>query len=318
MSHPIIMDSLLKFFFITVILLLSAAVREIQGDAMVTGTVFCDQCKDGQRSFFDYPLDGAKVVVACGGNDGQVTMWKEETTNMMGSYAMRFNGSPDLRGCYAQVSGTNSAAGCGASAGPPKNLKLMFEIFDMAFYTVDALISQPAQPMPFCPNRTSNPTTNPIPTPTPTPNPTLPVPGPPPPTVRLPPLPPAPFLEASACPTQNWLMQEYRCYWKVVSPETKVAVAFGLIAAKSYGTDMTLQEGLLGRGDLYRTLLREGTTALLNSYNSMQFPYPTLGVIEHMNMALLGSSSQVLLTALRFKRANSGFGKVGCKFTPCN
>ncbi|XP_043712274.1 protodermal factor 1 isoform X2 [Telopea speciosissima] len=316
MSHPIIMDSLLSFFFSTAILLLSTAVREIRGDAMVTGTVFCDQCKDGQRSFFDYPLDGAKVMVACGGNDGQMTMWKEETTNMLGSYTMRFEGSPDLRGCYAQVSGTTSNAGCGASAGPPENLKLMFEMFDMALYTVDALISQPAQPMPFCPTRSSNPTPNPNPNPNPTPTPTPTLPLPSPPSVKLPPLRPAPFLEASACPSQNWLMPEYKCYWKVVSPDTKVAVAFGLTAAGRYGTDMTLHEGLQGRGDLYRTLLREGTTALLNSYNSIQFPYPTLGVITDMNLALMGSSRQALLTALRFKRANSG--KVGCKFTPCN
>ena len=56
-------------------------------------------------------------------------------------------------------------------------------------------------------------------------------------------------------------------------PDTKVAVAFGLLAARRYGTYMTLWQGLQGRGDPYRTLLREGTTAFLNSYNSLQFPY---------------------------------------------
>ncbi|KAL2537748.1 Pollen Ole e 1 allergen and extensin family protein [Forsythia ovata] len=101
-------------------------------------------------------------------------------------------------------------------------------------------------------------------------------------------------------------MPEYKCYWKVVSPDTKVAIIFGLIAGRRYGTDMTLWEGMNGRGDPYRTLLREGTTALLNSYSSIQFPYHPLGVIQHMNWALMGSTRQVLHTALSFLRANSG------------
>jgi len=117
----------------------------------------------------------------------------------------------------------------------------------------------------------------------------------------------------------KWMMPEYKCYWKVVEPDTKVAVAFGPVAAWKYGTDMSLFEGLHGRGDTYRTLLREATTALLNSYNSVQFPYPSLTVINRMNWALLGSSQQALLMALRFKRANTGFsGRVGCNFSPCS
>ncbi|KAJ0010523.1 hypothetical protein Pint_34369 [Pistacia integerrima] len=81
---------------------------------------------------------------------------------------------------------------------------------------------------------------------------------------------------------------------------------------------MTLWEGLQGRGDPYRTLLREATTALLNSYNSLEFPYNTVGVVTHTNRALRGSSRSVLLTAFRFLKANSGStGKVSCKLTPC-
>ncbi|KAL0422878.1 UNVERIFIED_CONTAM: putative amidase [Sesamum latifolium] len=131
-------------------------------------------------------------------------------------------------------------------------------------------------------------------------------------------MPPVPFLEASACPYQKWMMPEYRCYWKVVTPDTKVAVVFGLIAANKYGTDMTLGQAMKGRGDPYRTLLREGTTALLNSYNSIQFPYHPLGVIQHMNWALMGSTRHVLHTALSFMRANSGTGtNATCRFTTC-
>ncbi|PON55087.1 hypothetical protein PanWU01x14_190150 [Parasponia andersonii] len=112
-------------------------------------------------------------------------------------------------------------------------------------------------------------------------------------------------------------MPEYKCYWRVVNPETKVSVVFGSLAARRYGTDLTLWGALQGRGDPYRTLLREGVTSYLNSYNSLQFSYNTIGVILHMNWALMGSPRSVLLTALRFRRANSGHGVVSCKFTPC-
>lgn len=115
------------------------------------------------------------------------------------------------------------------------------------------------------------------------------------------------------------MMPEYKCYWRGVNPDTKVALAFGLLAARRYGTDISLWQGLRGRGDPYRTLLREAITALLNSYNSIQFPYHTLGVIQHMNWALLSDNTHtVLMTALHFLRANSGYGtNVSCKFTPC-
>ncbi|KAL0334616.1 UNVERIFIED_CONTAM: hypothetical protein Sradi_4673500 [Sesamum radiatum] len=129
------------------------------GDAMVTGTVFCDQCKDGQISLFDYPSYGVKVTMACPGSDGQFTTWGEETTNWVGNYAMRFEGTPNLSGCYTQVSGTGQGSnGCGAVAGPPKYVRLMFDMFDTEMYTVDPLLAQPAQPMSFCPKAaTPNP-----------------------------------------------------------------------------------------------------------------------------------------------------------------
>lgn len=115
----------------------------------------------------------------------------------------------------------------------------------------------------------------------------------------------------------NWTMPEYKCYWRAVNPDTKVATIFGPFAGRRYGTDMTLWQGLQGRGDAYRTLLRESITSLLNSYNTFQFPYHTIGVIQHTNWALMGSPRSVLLTALRFKRANSGYGNISCRFTPC-
>jgi hypothetical protein len=51
------MDWLEKLFFAGFIIL-AAAIDAAQADAMVTGTVFCDQCKDGERSLFDYPIYG--------------------------------------------------------------------------------------------------------------------------------------------------------------------------------------------------------------------------------------------------------------------
>ncbi|CAI9104712.1 OLC1v1003445C5 [Oldenlandia corymbosa var. corymbosa] len=301
-------------FFAAFLIIISAAIHGVSGDTMVSGTVFCDQCKDGQVSLFDYPLHGIKVTIACPGGDGKLTTWREETTSWAGGYAMRFGGTPDLRACYAQVSGNAGSSGsCGASAGPAQSLKLMFDMFGMAMYTVDPLISQPAAPMSFCP-RTSSPV--PVPTPvTPVKSPpTTPTPSPP----AVPKLPPIPFVDASVCPYQKWIMPEYRCQWKVVTPDTKVAVAFGLIAAQRYGTDLTLWHGMQGRGEPYRTLLREGTAALLNSYNTIQFPYHPLAVVASMNYALTaGSTQQVLRTALRFMRANSGDGHVSCKLSPC-
>ncbi|XP_057966607.1 protodermal factor 1 [Malania oleifera] len=326
------MDSQHKFL-LAAFLILASAIGGAQAYAMVSGTVFCDQCKDGQISLFDYPLNGAKVMVACADSNGQVTMWREETTNWFGCYSMKFDGTPDLSSCYAQVSGSGQGSkGCGAAPGPAQNLRLTFSMFDMEIYTVDSLLSQPAQPMSFCPG-SSSPAPGPV-TPTRPPTPYVPAPvttppstNPPvfrlppmphlPPLPRLPPMPPVPFLEASACPFDKWTMTQYKCYWKVLSPGSKVALVFGPVVARRYGTDITLWKGLQGKGDPYRTLLREGTTALLNSYNSLQFPYHTLGVVQHMNWALMGSPKDVLLTALRFKRANSGSSNVTCKFTPC-
>ncbi|PIA56896.1 hypothetical protein AQUCO_00700920v1 [Aquilegia coerulea] len=339
------METLFKMlspsFILFLVLLLVAFVQKTRGDAMVSGTVFCDQCKDGHRSLFDYPLSGMKVRVTCD------SMEKEETTNWLGSYTVSFEGSPDLSGCYAHLleDGQGSTK-CGAVAGPAQQLKLMFKIFGMEMYAVDSLLSQPARPMSICP--AVHPPPSPVgaaprpPSPVgAVPSPRLPSPVKPPsspvgvvprppspvgalPTPVMPPsppraIPPIHFFQASACSHEIWTRPEYRCHWTFVQPDTKVAVAFGLIAARKYGNDMSLWQGIQGRGNIYRTLLREGTTALLNSYNSIQFHYPTLSVLYHMNSALMGTPRQALMTALRFKRANSGYGNSGarCNLTPC-
>lgn len=56
------MDPLINKFklcFLAASLLLFATVH---GHAVVTGTVFCDQCKDGEISIFDYPINGKYVT----------------------------------------------------------------------------------------------------------------------------------------------------------------------------------------------------------------------------------------------------------------
>jgi hypothetical protein len=61
MSSQIILSALLPlsiiFFFI-------GGTLRVNADTIVTGMVFCDQCKDGERSFFDYPLFGTFSFVS--------------------------------------------------------------------------------------------------------------------------------------------------------------------------------------------------------------------------------------------------------------
>ncbi|CDY46203.1 BnaA07g03670D [Brassica napus] len=279
-------------------------------------------------------------------------MSREETTNWLGGYVMRFDGTPDLSNCYAQVSDNGaqqqgSSSSCSVASGPAQKLKLLFSFFGFETFAADVLLTQPVQPMSYCPKPPPAPVMSP------------PHQAPPPPEVKLPPSPPkpqVPVLPPPQAPVTSpppatspphlfppvsfsliyfllinsvlhtsltfglcdlyrlWIRPEYRCYWRVIGPDTKVAVAFGLIAGRRYGTDMTVREALDGRGEAYKTLLREATTALLNSYNSLGFPYNSIAVITHTNLALLGNSQHdVLMTAIRFIKANSGT----CKFTVC-
>ncbi|KAJ4759830.1 Pollen Ole e 1 allergen and extensin family protein [Rhynchospora pubera] len=329
MARPIVMFVLLP---VSIILFLMGEVLRVNADTMVTGMVFCDQCKDGQRSFFDYPLYGAKVVIECGGGNGP----EEDTTNWFGNYAVRFDGSVDLTGCTARV--VEAPGQCGSGFGPAQELTLIFRFFGSAMYTAAPLLAQPGVPMSYCPKDENPSPPQPVLSP-PSPPRLLPPPlmSPPPQVlpapVRLPPVLPPPYppiarlpplfptMQAAACPHEKWLMPQFQCYWKVVTPNTSVALAFGPIAAARYGPDMTLWDGLQGRGDAYHTLLREATTSLLNSYNSLRFFYSSLRVIGDMNAALLGSTHQALRTALRFRRANSGVlgsDRLACNFSPCN
>ncbi|EPS65113.1 hypothetical protein M569_09672, partial [Genlisea aurea] len=122
--------------------------------AIVGGTVFCDQCKDGQISVFDFPIRGIRVEVVCPSRDGEFHVVGEETSNWFGGFAVRFGWVSSLSGCYAQIAGGGEGGGlsyCAAAGGPPKALRLVFRILGFQMYTVDPLLSQPLDPMPFCP-----------------------------------------------------------------------------------------------------------------------------------------------------------------------
>ncbi|XP_074304444.1 uncharacterized protein LOC141639166 isoform X2 [Silene latifolia] len=293
---------------------------------MLSGTVFCDQCKDGQLSVFDYPLSGMKVAMVCPGSDGQMIMVEECTTNMLGNYGFTFPGTPDLTRCYTQIVSANSNS-CGAATGPPKTARLMFTMFDMAIYTVDPLISQPAQPMSYCSTSSSPTTHSPPPLTVGSSSPVSPS-TPPrefspifrlPPIPGLPPFPSSPFLQQTACSYKKWMMGKYKCKWGAMKPEMRVGLVLSPLAGNKYGRDMTLYKGLQGRGDPYKTLLREAITSLLNSYNNFDFPYNAFQVVTHFNAALAGSNTTVLVTALRFKRANSGgHAQIPCNLTSCH
>ncbi|KAL8234412.1 hypothetical protein R6Q59_020512 [Mikania micrantha] len=318
------------------VLAAAAAIDVARGDTTVTGTVFCDQCKDGRFDALDYPLGGIRILLACPAEHGQFVVMREETTNWLGAYTTSFVGTPDMGGCRAQLSG--DVQGCGAVVGPAQDLRLTLKMFDSQMYTVDPLVAQPDIRSPLCPQTSplpeqplpSFPPPNNLSPPLPSlpPMSQLPVLSPPiteslpmsplPPLPPLPPMPTKPFFNASACPYQMWMMAQHKCYW-VLDPETKVGLVFGPLASSRYGTNITLRDSINGMGDPYQTLLREGTTALLNSYASTQFVYQPIDVVRRLNWALTdGSSQQLLMAALRFIKANSGqIGNTTCKFTFC-
>ncbi|XP_040376988.1 uncharacterized protein LOC102719461 [Oryza brachyantha] len=319
----------------------AAGTTTASSSTVVAGMVFCDQCKDGARGLFDYPLYGARVAIQCGGGDSPLTV-RECNTNWFGGFSVRMEGTPEMNRCTARV--VQATGHCGAATPTaPRELTLAFRMLGLALYTVPPLLSQPLRAMDFCPappvalapSSSSSPLAPPPVSPPLPPlwrrrprrlppiwTPTLPKPEPPVETTTTPPPPPP---QGSACTFDKWAeIGLHGCNWKVVTPNTTVAMAFGPAAAQRYGSEMTLREALEGRGDMYRTLLREATAALLNAYYNAPaagFLYPTTAsVIDHMNGALLGSPERVLLEGARFRRANSGGGritKIPCDLTPC-
>lgn len=71
-------------FLLLASLILASSVYRARADATVTGTVFCDQCKDGGVSLFDYPLNGKK---------------KKKKKNLIADHHIH---------CFLQSPGTNS------------------------------------------------------------------------------------------------------------------------------------------------------------------------------------------------------------------
>ncbi|KAF0897530.1 hypothetical protein E2562_038895 [Oryza meyeriana var. granulata] len=331
---------------VLLLLVLKAAATTTSSSTVVAGMVFCDQCKDGARGLFDYPLYGARVAIQCGGGGDTPLTVRECNTNWFGGFSVRMEGTPEMNRCTARV--VQATGHCGAATpSAPRELTLAFRMLGLALYTVPPLLSQPLRAMDFCPAPAAAPPAAavalaPVSLPAPplpplwrrrprrlppiwrrAPTPTLPKP------VETTTTPPPAQPQGSACTFDKWAdLGLHGCNWKVVTPNTTVAMAFGPAAAQRYGSEMTLREALEGRGDIYRTLLREATAALLNAYYNAPaaggFLYPTTAsVIDHMNGALLSSAQRVLLEGARFRRANSGGGtgritKLPCDLTPCN
>ncbi|PIA47333.1 hypothetical protein AQUCO_01400180v1, partial [Aquilegia coerulea] len=270
------------------------------GDALVRGFVYYDQCKDGLIDTSDYPINGVEVKVACKWNVGKalVDVYTEAgvNTTSFGSYIARFL-DDNFIGCKATLSGQGfNESHCQLYETEPSQARLISRLNDTSFYLVDSLLSHPAQPKTFCLPRSS---------PSPAP-------------LQAPSMMPSEvcsfFDEVSVCSYEIWTRPWNKCNWKVVQPDTKVADAFGPYVASKYGIDMTLWEGLQGKGEVYRTLLREAIAALLNSYNNFQFEYPTSVIFHYMDLAIASNPQQALKTALQFKKANSGSC---CGLTPC-
>lgn len=216
-------------FFLGFILVTGVAVHVAEAQTTVTGTVFCDRCKDGKLSALDYPLAGniythlhrvdntffvcfkdvfflflffagSNITVTCIGANGQPSLIREGTTNLVGNYMMRFDGTPDLSNCSVHLSSNHSQPGaraCGLASGPAQKPKLAFRLFNMGMYTVDSLLAQPALPASACSNSSVPALRTRASTPgSPTPIVRLPR----LPRIRIPSAPPLPFIEATACP----------------------------------------------------------------------------------------------------------------------
>ncbi|RWW16226.1 hypothetical protein BHE74_00008388 [Ensete ventricosum] len=223
----------------------------VSANTMVTGTVFCDQCKDGERGFFDYLL-----------TDGFRGRRDELVRELLGILRRQPRPERLLREGGGRAFRVRCGGGTGAGA-------------DVAVPDVrDGHVRRGAAVVGAAGARWVLP--------------------------------------------QRAVVAESHADAGPTSAASYAAAA--VVRGLCLPLRLTLWEALHGQGDLYRTLLREATASLLNSYNTLNFLYPALSVIDLMNRALVGSPLDALTVALRFRRANSGaFGDetVGCNFTPC-
>lgn len=65
MHAMVISSASCRLLMAFLLLMVFAGTAEATGPAstVVAGMVFCDQCKDGARGLFDYPLYGTYVIV---------------------------------------------------------------------------------------------------------------------------------------------------------------------------------------------------------------------------------------------------------------
>ncbi|CAM6085276.1 unnamed protein product [Calypogeia fissa] len=277
--------------------------------ALVTGSVFCDQCLTQEVFPFSYPLKDARVSVKCYDSSGvHVVASATATTDFFGGYIATFKGVSDLGGCKAFVLSSPDSS-CKLVDGGGKTLSLKSKFLWDAFYIVDPLFYKPAQPKDFCPGH-PHPEPHPIPLP------------PKPPGWDFPPLPPFPWKdfstrkEPSTCASDDWLNPTFFCYWKNASPhETTVGQMFGKAVEKKYG-NISVYKALQSGDDL----LKQAVAAMMNSNTNKRFYMSADEIKKKFNGALGGARQLQWETAWSFKQFNSGYGQGRCmmtQLTPC-
>ncbi|KAI5066421.1 hypothetical protein GOP47_0019045 [Adiantum capillus-veneris] len=98
---------------------------------------------------------------------------------MIGTYAIKLDGSQKLDGCFVRLAGSSPKSTCAGAGVAARPLELSWKLFGTAMYTAEGRFYKPSKPMSFCPNAKKT---------TPSPK------------VSLPPL---PFAKLSACTAQR-------------------------------------------------------------------------------------------------------------------
>lgn len=62
MSECVFVRMVIDWMVTSLVLVVAAIIGVARGDTTVTGTVFCDQCKDGTFDALDYPLGGESNI----------------------------------------------------------------------------------------------------------------------------------------------------------------------------------------------------------------------------------------------------------------
>ncbi|OMP03085.1 hypothetical protein CCACVL1_02570 [Corchorus capsularis] len=106
------------------------------------------------------------------------------------------------------------------------------------------------------------------------------------------------------CTPQFWSSKR-KAWPKMVPQHSTVSNMFGSIASERYRSDMTMLEStaMSEDGSVYGRLLKQASTALINSYARKGFPYSAWEVKTLMIQGLVSEDAAARLTK-RFSTAN--------------